>query len=252
MAIRNPTPQISSSYSFFAVAAAAVVALLLAPPSSAAAAARSDPLRARAELIRKQASDHAAVAAAYASFARKLKLETSKQVRLFADLSRNFSLLLSPSSSSSAAAAAAAMDEAELRRFERQVKDRIRAARAVIADAKGAFDAQLKIQRLKDAIFAANERLSKAKKQGAFSSLIAAKSIPRSLHCLAVRLTEERIAHPALYSPSPTPPPELDDPASSTTPSSPTTSSPPPSSSIPRSATPRSRRSTYSTSSPIG
>nr|CAD1836559.1 unnamed protein product [Ananas comosus var. bracteatus] len=200
----KPYPQISSSYSFFAVAAAAVVALLLlAPPSSAAAAARSDPLRARAELIRKQASDHAAVAATYASFARKLKLETSKQVRLFADLSRNFSLLLSPSSS--AAAAAAAMDEAELRRFEREVKDRIRAARAVIADAKGAFDAQLKIQRLKDAIFAANERLSKAKKQGAFSSLIAAKSIPRSLHCLAVRLTEERIAHPALYSPPPPP-----------------------------------------------
>jgi len=39
---------------------------------------------------------------------------------------------------------------------------------------------------LKDTIFAVNELLTKAKKQGAFSSLIATKSIPKRLHCLSI------------------------------------------------------------------
>ncbi|PON59370.1 Galacturonosyltransferase [Trema orientale] len=177
-------------------------------------ALKSDPLKPRLDQIRKQAEDHKSLALTYAVFARKLKLENSKLVRVFAELSRSYNdLLTKPSYQALLASDALSIDETGLRQFEKEVKERIKVTRQVISEAKESFDNQLKIQKLKDTIFQVNELLTKAKKQGAFSSLIAAKSIPKSLHCLAMRLMEERIAHPEKYSDEGKPtPPEFEDP----------------------------------------
>ncbi|KAK9105339.1 hypothetical protein Scep_022183 [Stephania cephalantha] len=175
-------------------------------------AIKSDPLKTRLDLIQKQANDHIALINAYAAYARKLKLENSKQLRVFEDLIRSFTDITSkPSYKSSLFDTEGSIDEEVLKQFEKEVKDRVKNARQLISEAKESFDNQLKIQKLKDTIFAVNEQLTKAKKQGAFSSMIAAKSIPKSVHCLAMRLVEEKLAHPEKYVDT-GPKPEFEDP----------------------------------------
>ncbi|XP_044480988.1 probable galacturonosyltransferase 9 [Mangifera indica] len=58
-------------------------------------ALKSDPLKTRLDLIHKQANDHIALVNAYAAYARKLKLDISRQLKMFDDLARNFPIFLS-------------------------------------------------------------------------------------------------------------------------------------------------------------
>ncbi|GAB4828019.1 Probable galacturonosyltransferase 9 [Ancistrocladus abbreviatus] len=163
-------------------------------------ALKSDPLKTRLELIHKQALDHVTLVNAYAAYARKLKLENSRQLRMFDDLAQNFADLVSkPAYHAALFQTDGPVDEDVLRQFEKEVKDKVKIARLMIAEAKESYDNQLKIQKLKDTIFAVHELLVKARKNGAYASLIAAKSVPKSLHCLAMRLVEERVAHPEKY-----------------------------------------------------
>ncbi|KAM1324115.1 hypothetical protein PS2_044912 [Malus domestica] len=176
-------------------------------------ALNSDPLKTRLDLIYKQANDHVTLVNAYAAYARKLKLEISRQMRMFDDLASNFSdLQMKPGYRTALFESDGPLDEDVLRHFEKDVKDKVKIVRLMIAESKENYDNQLKIQKLKDTIFAVNELLIKAKKNGAFASSIAAKSIPKSLHCLAMRLVEERISHPEKYKEE-EPSPEFEDPS---------------------------------------
>ncbi|TQD81985.1 hypothetical protein C1H46_032448 [Malus baccata] len=176
-------------------------------------ALNSDPLKTRLDLIYKQANDHVTLVNAYAAYARKLKLEISRQMRMFDDLASNFSdLQMKPGYRTALFESDGPLDEDVLRHFEKEVKDKVKIARLMIGESKENYDNQLKIQKLKDTIFAVNELLIKAKKNGAFASSIAAKSIPKSLHCLAMRLVEERISHPEKYKEE-EPSPEFEDPS---------------------------------------
>lgn len=155
-----------------------------------------DRLRPRSDLIQRQAADHVALINAYAAFSLRAKIDASRVLRTFEDLVSCLTSLLSRIPS---ADAAAADDEENLKALEKELKDRLKLARQLVGESKESFDTQIKIQKLRDTVFAVGEQLNKAKKLGDESSKIAAGSTPKTLHCIAMRLMEERIARPEAY-----------------------------------------------------
>ncbi|KMZ57146.1 putative galacturonosyltransferase 9 [Zostera marina] len=160
-------------------------------------ALKSDPLRIRLDLITKQATDHIALVNAYSSYARKLKIDNSRLLRTFLDVSSNFTSIIDSYDQDNKNTTDT--NEDAVRALEKDVKDRAKLARLLISESKEPFDTNLKIQKLRDTIFAVKEQLNRAKKLGATSSAIAAGSTPKSLHCLAMRLVDERVSNGATY-----------------------------------------------------
>lgn len=158
-----------------------------------------DPARAKVESLFKQARDHVALVNAYANHARRAKLETVKQLTSFTDQASSLNDVLARPKIRALQEDSATVDEEAVRMLEKELKDRIKVIRQLMTDSKELFDNQIKIQKLKDTIFAVNDQLTRAKKQGEFSNLIAARSTPKSLHCLSMRLLEERISNEEKY-----------------------------------------------------
>lgn len=188
-----------------AALAALITLLLLASlafllsATGTASAPNSAPFRLAA--IRRHAEDHAAVLAAYAAQARKLSAASASQTESFLSISGHLSSLSSRISLSTVAL------------LEKETRGQIKRARSLAGAAKEAFDTQSKIQKLSDTVFAVGEHLARARRAGRMSSRIAAGSTPKSLHCLAMRLLEARLAKPSAFADDPDPSPEFDDPS---------------------------------------
>ncbi|KAL6861768.1 hypothetical protein ACP4OV_017468 [Aristida adscensionis] len=183
--------------------------LLSSGPRSSSSSSSPRPAASSSRLaaVRRHAADHAAVLAAYAAHARKLKEASAAQSASFSALSSDLSAL------SARLASHLALPEDALRPLEKEARERIKLARLRAADAKEGFDTLSKIQKLSDTVFAVGEQLARARRAGRMSSRIAADSTPKSLHCLAMRLLEARLANPSAFADDPDPSPEFDDPS---------------------------------------
>ncbi|MCO5586242.1 hypothetical protein L7F22_040181 [Adiantum nelumboides] len=174
-------------------------------------ALRSDPLGIKVNALFKQAKDQITISNAYAFHVRKSTLEMMKEVRLLTEQAEALKTIINRPQNR-ALLTAHIINSEHLKSLEKELEGHIQQSRQLIIEAKEYFDSQLRVQKLKDSIFFVNDQLTKAKKQGAFASLIAAKSIPKSLNCLSTRLMEERISNPSKYVDTGDAPPQFEDP----------------------------------------
>ncbi|KAJ4832690.1 hypothetical protein Tsubulata_039576 [Turnera subulata] len=135
----------------------------------------------------------------YAAHIRRVQLQNSKLFRVFSELSFKFRSLVSKDTSELLDPHTSVIDVEALKQYENEVKQQIKATRDAVSRAKDLFDGPIMIQKLKDEIFAKNEQLSQLKKDAEDLSGTAAKVIPGRLHCLAMRLMQERSENPDSY-----------------------------------------------------
>ena len=158
-----------------------------------------DPTKAKVLILFKQAKYQLALINAYADHARRAKIDTSKQLKSFTDQANSISEVLSQPKIRRLQEDTGNVNEETLSLLEKDLKDRVKITRQLMMDSKELFDNHVKIQKLKDTIFAVNDQLMRAKKQEDFSNLIAARSTPKSLHCLSMRLLEKKITNEEDY-----------------------------------------------------
>ncbi|GJN22265.1 hypothetical protein PR202_gb09819 [Eleusine coracana subsp. coracana] len=183
MASRNPARRRAAVAAVITLILLASVSFLLSATATTSATAATNSPAARLAAVQRHAEDQAAVLAAYVAHARRLSAASAAQTDAF----------ISTSARLSATASRVTLSTVGL--LEKDARAQVKRARALASSAKEAFDTQSKIQKLSDTVFAVGQQLLRARRAGVLNSRIAAGSTPKSLHCLAMRLLESRLAN---------------------------------------------------------